>query len=158
MQKHINIYIDQSLPLAHKHPPDLFLSLASTQDFSFLVVGTTRSVVMFVPFPPADVLSSFPPLTSTVYLFTPSWSVVEILSLSGTPRWAESLSRVEQFKRLPSQELSVGFPGAQKIQRIKWPLLPSLHLWCTDTRTIHRTAQSWVWTHCLTKFSSFQNH
>lgn len=44
-----------------------------------------------------------------------------ILSLPRTPHWAESQSKVEQPKVLPSQELVV-FPSRPANSRIKWPL------------------------------------
>lgn len=60
-------------------------------------------------------------LASTFYLFILSWSVVVILSLPRPPHWAESQSKVEQPKVLPSQELAV-FPSRPANSRIKWPL------------------------------------
>lgn len=104
---------------------------------------------MSTPFHPADMLSSSPHVTIHILLVYPFLKCCGN-SLSGTPDGAESQSRPDQFKRLLSQELSVGFPIAPNSQRIKWSLLPLTHLWCTETCRIHRSVQSWVWRCCLT--------
>lgn len=92
-----------------------FCTTSLSTDFFFffsLLLSTTRTttsmVVTLMPFHPCwHAVLFFPILLSTFYLFIPSFSVVAILTLSGTTHWADSQHRPDLFKRVFSQELSV---------------------------------------------------
>lgn len=121
----------------------------STRFFSFLF-STTSLVIAFMPFHPADKLSSSPYVTIHTLLVYP------FLNCCGNSvsLWDSTLSwepaQATRIQETASSGAVSGFSTAQNSQRIKWSSLLSVLLWFTETCRIHGSVQNWVWRHSLT--------